>query len=155
MRSLTWLVLLLPSFALSIGTADYVRLGKIKPLTLKASGKGELQIPVLIKDGFHIQSHPAAAANLIATDLTIDAKKDLQLGEPIFPAPQKMRVLGMEQDITVYTGDVVIKMPISAAPGAKPGKLTLVGTLKCQACNDKTCFLPSKIPLSTTIVLKK
>jgi hypothetical protein len=145
----------LSSTGFALGSADYVSVGKINPITLKKKGSGEWILPVLIKEGYHIQSHPASAPNLISTELVLESKDGVQPGEPTFPQPQKYRVMGMEQDITVYSGNVEIKLPVGVASKMKPGKVTLEGTLKCQACNDKTCFLPSKIPFSLSLVVKK
>ncbi len=103
-------------------------------------------IPVTVDAGFHVNSNPAAAENLIPLSVTWTATGALQAGAVTYPKAIKEKV--GDQTLTVYTGSfsVVANFKVSATAPAGPG--AVVGKLKYQACNNTTCFIPKTVEIT-------
>ncbi len=146
------LFLTLATCALAAPPAKYLSLKKVKAVTLSAKGANAVVVAEVDK-GFHVQTNPAGAPNLIPTTLTVDAKEGIEAGAPVYPEGKKHLVPGLGTEIPTYEGKFEVKVPLKLAQGAKAGKATLEGTFRYQACNEKTCFFPMTIPFSVPVTL--
>ena len=141
--SLLLLSLSFDLFATPPQPPQFLKINPVKLLTLKPGKKGEATVSISIEDIFHIQSNPVSQPNLIPTTLTISSKDGLEAGTIVYPAGKKFRLENSDKDLSVYEGNVEIKVAIRAK-SAKAGKYELLGSLKFQPCNDKICFFPNK-----------
>ncbi|HEY2589045.1 MAG TPA: thioredoxin family protein, partial [Tepidisphaeraceae bacterium] len=77
----------------------------------------------------------------------------ITFGEPQYPAGkiEEYPALGK---LSVYTDQVVIRIPFTVKPDAKPGPFEIEGKLRYQICDDKACYPPEqpKFRISTKIV---
>jgi hypothetical protein len=101
---------------------------------------------VTVDPGFHVNSNPAAAENLIPLSVTWTATGALQAGTVTYPKAIKEKV--GDQMLTVYTGsfNLVANFKVSASAPAGPG--AVVGKLRYQACNATTCFIPKTVEIT-------
>ena len=106
----------------------------------------QTRIPVTIDAGFHVNSNPAAAENLIPLSVTWSATGPLEGGTVTYPKASKEKV--GDQTLTVYTGsfDLIANFKVSATAAAGPG--AVVGKLRYQACNSTTCFIPKTVEIA-------
>jgi DsbC/DsbD-like thiol-disulfide interchange protein len=106
----------------------------------------QTRIPVTIDAGFHVNSNPAAAENLIPLSVTWSATGPLEGGSVTYPKASKEKV--GDQTLTVYTGsfDLIANFKVSATAAAGPG--AVVGKLRYQACNSTTCFIPKTVEIA-------
>lgn len=103
-------------------------------------------VVVDIKPGLHAQSHTpltGTGVNYIKFEVTPDENANLEFLDPIYPAAtiENFAALGPQ---SVYTGEVIVYLPMRVKTSAAAGDVTVSGKLTWQACNDHTCFAPSR-----------
>src|SRR5258706_11549856 len=108
-----------------------------------------------IKRGFHSQSHTPKDPDSIPLTLTATKSAGVTFSEIVYPPGQEERSPALGA-LSIYTGKVIIYVPVKLADDAKPGPLTLKGTIQYQICDDNTCFAPETKPWSveTKVVAK-
>jgi suppressor for copper-sensitivity B len=108
---------------------------------LCAGQNSALAIVLDVAPGFHIQSHTPLDPNLIPFVVSIDPNPNLQFLDPIYPQPVTENFPGLGPQ-SVFTGRVIVYIPIRVNSSALAGPITLTGKLTWQACNDQACFPP-------------
>src|SRR5688500_5206689 len=110
-------------------------------------------IVVDVDPGHHAQSRTPLSDNLIRFDVKLDANPALAIGEPIFP-PGEIHEYPALGKMSVYTGRVIVYVPVTVKPDAQPAELKLTGRATYQVCDDKSCFQPErpKFQIDTRIV---
>ena len=67
-----------------------------------------------------------------------------------------MRLPGDSRDLVVYDGTFAISLPVKAAGDAAAGEtVTLRGTLRYQACDDRHCLFPVTLPVTIVVTIGK
>jgi hypothetical protein len=111
-----------------------------------ADGKQTLTLTVAIDSPWHLYANPVGSEDLSSAQTTVtvnaggrpaQAKVDYPAGKTI-----KDKAFG---EYKVYEGTVTIKAHVQRAKG-DTGPLQV--SVKLQACNDKSCLLPSTVKLS-------
>jgi thiol:disulfide interchange protein len=125
-------------------TATYS--AKLSTSALQPGQTAVVAVVVDITPGLHAQSHTPnqnSGVNYIAFEVTPDLNPNVEFLPPIYPQPvtENFPALGPQ---SVYTGQVVVFIPLRAKTDAKLGDATISGKLTWQACNDNTCFPPSR-----------
>jgi thiol:disulfide interchange protein DsbD len=113
-----------------------------------------LAVVVDITPGLHAQSHTPLDKNYIPFDIVPDANPAIQFLDPIYPPP-KLEFFPALGNLSVYTGKVIIYIPMRISAAAPIGDITLGAKLTFQACNSQVCFRPDAnqpISLQTRIV---
>lgn len=148
-RILTILLAFVPIFAFAQPN-ESSRHAQIKRVAfnqtaLRPGDKAMLAVELEIKDGFHAQSRTPIGEFAIKFDLSLDKNDSLQFGEPEYPAgkDEEYKDLGK---LNVYTGTVIVRVPVEVKADAKPGDLKVTGKLRYQICDDKVCYPPEKPP---------
>lgn len=106
-----------------------------------------------VKPGLHAQSHTPSDPSYIPLVLTLDPNSKLTFGNPIYPPGQDETYPALGT-INVYTGQVIVRVPVTAKTDVSPGPVTIAGNIRLQACNATSCFAPERLPfnLITAIV---
>jgi thiol:disulfide interchange protein DsbD len=120
---------------------------------LKPGQQAWAAVTVQIKEGLHAQSHTPLDENFIKFEVKPDPNPAVTFGEPKYP-------MGKVEDypalgkLSVYTGQVVIFVPLTVKADARPAPLELTGKVNFQACDDKVCYPPEspKFTIKTEIV---
>jgi hypothetical protein len=126
----------------------YVSIGAIDPIQVKAGRSVEVVIPVIVADGFHVQSN---SSQLIPTALEFQPNAVLKASAPVYPKGKPYRMPGGTGEVSTYEGKIEIKLTVTALPTAKDGSQKLEGKLRYQACNEKNCFFPTTTPIELAI----
>ena len=122
---------------LPIGVANVTR-GKANPVELRFR----------IENGFHINSNKPSAEYLIPTTLRVDAQTDIALGKSTYPEGKEMSFeFAPEEKLSVYSGDFPITVSVRPLASVLPGKYAFRGELKYQACDNRACYPPKKLPV--------
>jgi thiol:disulfide interchange protein DsbD len=98
-----------------------------------------------IKPGFHSQSHTPKDPDLIALNVTAAKTDGVTVGGIVYP-PAKEESFPALGVLSIYSGKVIFYVPVKVADDAKPGPLTLKGTIRYQICDDNSCFAPETKP---------
>jgi hypothetical protein len=111
-----------------------------------ASGKQTLTLTLAIDSPWHLYANPVGSEDLSSaqTTVTVNAKERPTQVKVDYPAGQtiKDKTFG---EYKVYEGTVTIKAHVQRAKGDTS---PLQVSVKLQACNDKSCLLPSTVKLS-------
>ena len=69
--------------------------------------------------------------------------------------PKKAETMDFEgEHVPVYEKPFRLTAAVSLARTAKAGSLTITGTLKYQACDDRVCFIPESVPVRWTMTVE-
>ena len=123
-----------------------------EPATVAAGTRAVVEVRLRVAEGFHVNSHRPAAELLIPTVATLaPGDGGVKLGEIEYPAGTSYRV---ESDpgtkLDVYTGAVVLRVPVTAAAGEH----VLTGSLRYQACDRAACYPPKTLALAVPFTAK-
>jgi thiol:disulfide interchange protein DsbD len=146
-----WLFALLlfmaaPVFAARPTTAPVETVLSVSALPQGSDAK--LAIVVDVPEGLHAQSATPSAPNYIPFKVTPEANPAVEWGAPTYPAGKNESYpsLGV---LNVYTGRVVVFVPLKVKADAPPGPIRLEVKLQYQMCDDKACYAPRRPTIAT------
>jgi hypothetical protein len=117
----------------------------VEEATLDAGGRGEASVRLDIAQGFHVHANPASDKFYIATEVRAEPQEGLTPGTPVYPAAVPRKLSFSDKPLALYEGQVVIKLPLSAAKTAAKGRHTLRARVRVQPCDDTACRPPREI----------
>jgi hypothetical protein len=103
---------------------------------------------------------PGVAGGYRPIGLTLELPPGLRAGSAQYPASEEYVFEPLNERVQVYqkpfriVQDVVVEST-PAAVAALGKQVTLKGTLRYQACDDKICFNPQTMPLTWTIAVRE
>jgi len=110
-------------------------------------------IQVSVKRGYHVQANPVKNPSLVPIVLDVKPDEMVVPGPPVYPLSKKLRLDGSDEDLAVYDGTFVIRLPLTIVPNALRSRLILSGTLRYQACDDRHCLFPVTLPVKLIILV--
>lgn len=124
-----------------------------------AGRKVSLFVDVTPKPKMHV--YAPGQAGYIAINLALDPNPAFTAAKAKYPAGEKLLIAILNETQLVYAKpfriaqDVTVAaLPESAARGgADAAALTIKGTLRYQACDDRICYLPTNVPVEWTLKL--
>ncbi|MBC8102244.1 MAG: hypothetical protein H7Z41_06630 [Cytophagales bacterium] len=129
----------------------------IAATAIKPGGKATMLVMVSVAPGYHIYTNKPEDEYAIATAFLSAkpaAKTGVTLGAPAFPkTTTSISSPNGPGKISVYSGSVKLAVPVLVAKTAKPGKVTVSGTIRAQACNDTSCLPPVTLPVSASVTI--
>ena len=128
---------------------QYVHFLYPQQVTVAAGKPQTIEMHFRINDGLHINSHNPLQKSLIRTELIEAEPEGVRIAAVDFPAGVDYAFpADPSQKLSVYTGEFVLKMHLTAARGTH----LLEGALRYQACDAHTCFPPRKVPADISVV---
>jgi thiol:disulfide interchange protein DsbD len=119
---------------------------------LHAGDKAIVAVTVVIKDGLHAQSHTPSDETAIPFVLTPDNNAAVNFGDIQYPKGQIVTFPALGT-LSVYRGEVVVRIPVTVNADTKPGSVLIAGKVHYQACNDSACFQPETQKFSVTVTV--
>jgi DsbC/DsbD-like thiol-disulfide interchange protein len=133
----------------------FVTLDSVPPVSLAAGKPGKVEIRFRVNPGYHINSNKPNSELLIPTAIQFTPPEKITVGKISYPAGEEFALsFSPKEKLSVYTGDVLVSAPITAAKNAVPGAYTLKAELRYQACNDSSCFPPKTLPVEVVVNVK-
>jgi DsbC/DsbD-like thiol-disulfide interchange protein len=121
------------------------------PTTARAGAKVSLFVDVVPDAGIHVYAPGAKDYQPIA--IAIEPRAEMTAGRIVYPKSEMLSFDG--ESVPVFQKPFRLTQDVTLAKSAKPGtKLTVVGKVDYQACDDKVCFIPASLPVSWTIGVK-
>lgn len=111
----------------------------------------EVAVVAEILKGFHVNSNKPKEDYLIPTTLTPEIPAGLKVVETTYPQGKTQKFEFSETPLDVYDGTVIIRMKLQVAGDAPIGPLPIPMTLRYQACNDRACLPPVKLPVTADL----
>jgi peroxiredoxin len=118
-----------------------------------------LSLDAIFARGLHAYA-PGAPQEFIPISWTLESSPHFTAADPVWPTPERTRLYGVDEPVPNYTGLLRLSRNITLAPRAAllkslpDGELTINGTFRYQACNDRLCFPPENIPVTWRILIE-
>src|SRR5436305_6383700 len=104
----------------------------------------------------HVNSNHANTENLIPTKLVLDLPTDISVVKTIYPAGKDFAfAFDPSEKLNVYSAEFLITLHFRPENGASAGTFRVHGDLQYQACNDRACFPPKKLPVEFEVTVLK
>jgi len=123
-------------------------------IILKQGESKQIDLTVVVKSGWHINSNKPNDEFLIPSEITLKGN-GLKLEKVIYPKAHELNLSFSEVPVSVYEGTTSARLTISAKPDALIGKQKLILSLDYQACNDNSCMPPDVITTEIEIEILK
>jgi len=96
-----------------------------------------------IRPGFHVNAREVTFDYLIPTDLRADAPAGFKLESVIYPrGTLQTFTFSKDKQLNVYTGTVILRLPLTVLKDAPLGPQHLAMKLRYQACSTEICLPP-------------
>ncbi len=156
-------LILLRQFGIQPETPHDSRRGKHLAVTTSATEtlarpglKLGLVVDISLDDKVHVYAPGVQGYIPIAWNLSDSAA--WQAGAVNFPAAHNLKLDAINETVPVFTGHFHLEREITLANDKtirpmldSSGNLTIEGSLRYQACDDRLCYIPETIPLKWTI----
>ena len=114
----------------------------------KPSRGGHISLFVDVEPKSTMHVYAPGQDGFIVVTLTLEKNAAYTAAPPKFPAPEKLVFEPLNETQLVYSKPFRIVQDITRT---KTGPLTVKGTLRYQACDDKVCFRPANVPVEWTL----
>ncbi|HUY12149.1 MAG TPA: protein-disulfide reductase DsbD domain-containing protein [Terriglobia bacterium] len=104
-----------------------------------------------VSPGYHINAHKPSFDYLIPTEVKFDNNHAVSIEKTRYPAGKPQKLSFSDDPLSVYQGRFLIGLDLKVPAGITPGVYTIKGELHYQACNDRACLAPSRVPLTLTV----
>ena len=132
--------------------AGWVTVEPAAPVSIAAGKSTTATLRFRVADGYHINSNKPKSELLIPTELKLEAPAGVRLGAVSYPEGSEFALsFDPTEKLSVYSGEFVVTAKLNALRGARAGSYPLNGVLSYQACNDRACFPPKKLPVSLEV----
>ena len=113
---------------------------------LPAGDKCQILIRLTIEPGWHINAVPASP-NTFKTQVEFKGKLGTKLTDMKFPKGKLLRLMDLDEPVSVYDGKVDIRgvLEVPELAGGQTEEMEIA--VKYQACNDEKCLIPTTVKL--------
>jgi hypothetical protein len=119
-------------------------------------GSVRVELRFRVSPGYHINSNKPRSDFLIPTRLKLSPPAGLTPGAVVYPEGKDLTfVFSPKEKLNVYAGDLVVRAELRALASAPAGSYKVAGELRYQACNDRACFPPTKLPVEFDVTVRK
>jgi Thiol:disulfide interchange protein DsbD, N-terminal len=109
-----------------------------------------------VGEGFHINSHKPLDELLLPTVVQLDPPTDIMIAKIEYPAGEMLSFpFSPESKLSVYSGEFKVTAAVRPAAAMPHGTFRVHGDLRFQACNNRQCFPPKKIPVEFDVKVQR
>jgi hypothetical protein len=116
---------------------------------LRPGVRVSLYVDVTPKPNIHVYA-PGEKENLPIT-LTVARDRAYRIGIPKLPPAQKYVFPPLKLTQLVYSQPFRITQPLTILNPPPTGPMTITGTIRYQACDDKVCYMPKSVEVSWAV----
>ncbi len=129
-----------------VAPAAYLSLSGVHP-----GGSALLAVTGDILPGWHVNAHLPSEDYLIPTELELAPLAGVAWGEARYPEGEMVMFEFAGQALKVYEGRFAVVVPLEVAAGTPAGPRPVRGHLAYQACNDRICLPPARVPFAVEL----
>ena len=109
-----------------------------------------------VGEGFHINSHKPLDELLLPTVLQLSPPTDIMISRIAYPDGELLSFpFSPESKLSVYSGEFRVSAAVRPSTAMPHGTFRVRGDLRFQACNNRQCFPPKKIPIQFDVKIEK
>ena len=114
----------------------------------------QVAVVLKIRPGFHVNAREVTFDYLIPTDLRADLPAGFKLDKVIYPkGTLQTFVFSKDKKLNVYTGTVILRLPLTVLPDAPLGPQHVAMKLRYQACSTEICLPPVTKDVEVTLTV--
>jgi thiol:disulfide interchange protein DsbD len=111
-----------------------------------------LAVEVNLRPGVHV--YAPGVEGYIPISWTLEKSAAYEAHDVEMPAAHKLYLEAIDETAPVYEGRFRLVRDVTVGPDVHEGRLSIAGTLRYQACDDRMCYKPEKLPLGWTLVVE-
>ena len=115
-------------------------------------GRVSVFLEVVPKPRMHVYAPEQSA--YLPVSLELDSNPYVRARPAIFPKGESFVFAPTRETQIVYSRPFRIELPLTLAHGRPAGPFALTGTLEYQACDDRVCYVPRKVPVTWMLNLQ-
>jgi len=109
-----------------------------------------------VGEGYHVNSNRPRSDLLIPTQLKLNAPSGITVPRIVYPEGKDFSLsFSPGESLSVYSGEFAIQAILKPLPAQPAGSYRVQGELAYQACSDRACFPPKKLPVSFEVMVLK
>jgi thiol:disulfide interchange protein DsbD len=130
---------------------NHLRLSALASATrVHAGQRVALTLDIELKPNMHV--YAPSVEGYIPIEWSMAPNPAIVAQPMVTPAPQMLHLEALDETLPVYSGRFRLVRDIAIAEGAKAkGAVTIEGTFRYQACDDRMCYVPKTVPLKWTL----
>jgi Thiol:disulfide interchange protein DsbD, N-terminal/AhpC/TSA family len=109
-----------------------------------------LTVEIDVAPGYHVYGQPTPAG-LVPLSVEIEPITGLEVGLATWPAPHRVTLPGLGDELWVHDGTVRGTLPLTFAGAPGSGDHVIRVRVASQACNEITCLAPSTVDLEVPV----
>jgi hypothetical protein len=127
-----------------------------RPVAMAPGGSVRVELRFRVSPGYHINSNQPHSDLLIPTRLKLSPPASFTPGTVLYPEGKDLSfAFSPKEKLNVYAGDFMVRAELRALGSAPAGSYKVPGELRYQACNDRACFPPTKLPVEFEVTVRK
>lgn len=107
-----------------------------------------LTLDLDLNPGMHV--YAPGVEGYIPIDWKMQDSPGASARPPVFPHSEKLYLKAIGETVPAYRGHFRLTRDITIEPPDASGKLTVSGSLRYQACDDRVCYIPQELHLTWT-----
>lgn len=128
---------------------QYVAVEPVAQVQAKAGATAPVTLKFRVLEGYHVNSNKPRSELLIPTKLKLTPPLGISIMDVRYPAGKSFSLsFSPAETLSVYTGDFAVQAALKPLASAPVGAYHVTGELDYQACSDRACFPPKKLPVS-------
>lgn len=137
-----------------LAPAQHIRVAStVSAPSAKPGSTLSLLVDVTPDAGIHV--YAPGANDYQPISLKVQPPAGVVAGKLAYPKAEELSIPETGEKVPVYNKAFRLTQPVTIAKTAKAGsKITVMGTVRYQACDDQVCFVPAELPVSWTIDVK-
>ena len=140
-------------FLLAAGTPHLTMATSASLASARPGSALKLFVDVIPDPKIHV--YAPGAKDYLPIALEITPADGVTIGTLTYPKAQDLYFEPTKEHIPVFSAPFRLVQDVTLGRAVKTGtSLTLTGTLKYQACDDKVCYNPVTAPVSWTVAIK-
>jgi cytochrome c biogenesis DsbD-like protein len=126
------------------------------PVVVAPGKTAHVTLVFRVGEGFHINSHKPLDELLLPTVLQLSPPTDIMISRITYPAGELLSFpFSPESKLSVYSGEFRVSAAVRPSTAMPRGTFRVRGDLKFQACNNRQCFPPKKIPIQFDVKIER
>lgn len=128
---------------------QFVSMATPSTTEVQAGKTTRVELQFRVDKGKHVNSNKPTSELLIPTKLSLSAPNDIVTGDVTYPPGEEFTLpIAPDEKLSVYGGAFAVSAAVTPARKASPGTYRIHGQLQYQACSDRACFPPQKLPVA-------
>ena len=121
----------------------------IAAVKVSAASPAHVTLKFRVEEGYHINSNRPHSDLLIPTVLKLDMPSSIKVARITYPEGKDFSLsFSPGETLSVYSGEFAIAATLRPQATAAAGNYRVQGELAYQACSDRACFPPKKLPVN-------